>query len=145
MTFAETPVGIIKHPLGVFKTWTGATKPESMKIAYDELRLLVRPMLYRNSGSEIIYIYGGIATERTALVEKTIESFRKFEFNVARINAREIKPKHIFTLWYKDFIKKECKEGLAYEELDNFFSAYDRVRLGGTKIKSTHDDWGQAD
>ena len=92
-------------------------------------------MLYRNCGGRTIFVYGGIATERKALVEKTIQSFRKLEFNVARIDAREIKPRHIFRIWYKDFIKEGCEwEGLAYEELANFFETYDRTRLGSSKI-----------
>ena len=103
-------------------------------------------MLYRNCGGEIIFVYGGITTERKALVEKTIGSFRKLEKNVIQINAREMKDKDIFRLWYKLFIREGVKkERVAYEELDNFFSMYDRTRLGNSLIGMAHSDWGGAD
>ena len=102
-------------------------------------------MLYRNCGGRIIFIYGGIATERTALVEKTIESFRKYEKNVVRINAREMKDELIYRLWYKLFIGFWVDENIAYEEMDNFFETYDRTRLGSSLIGSTHSDWGGED
>ena len=146
VTFADTPVGVAKDTPGVINTCTGTTKPEFLNDAYDELRLMVRPRLYRNCGGEIIFVYGGIATERTALVEKTIESLRKLEKNVIRINAREMKDKDIYRHWYKLFIGESVKnEGVAFNELENFFSMYERKRLRNFEIGMAHSDWGGED